>query len=198
VTRASATPLFYYDFNSPYAYLAAVRIDEVLPTPAEWRPIAFGVIVRRLRKVPWSFAEDRDADFAEIAGRARALGLPRVSYPDGWPVENYSLTPLRAALLAADQRQLRTISRELFRTTFVEGGDLADVDLVLDAAELAGMDRAAVRAGIERPETKDRLRAATETAIGLGVTGVPTVSVGERLFWGDDRLEDAAGALALA
>jgi 2-hydroxychromene-2-carboxylate isomerase len=196
VTRAPATPLFYYDFSSPYAYLAATRIDAVLPTPPEWRPIAFGVIVRRLQKVPWSFAEDRDADFAEIAGRARARGLPPVSYADGWPVESYSLTPLRAALLATDQRQLRTISRELFRTAFVEGRNLADVDSVLDAAERAGMDRTAVSAGIERPETKDRLRAATETAIAIGVTRIPTVSVSERLFWGDDRLEDAAAALA--
>jgi 2-hydroxychromene-2-carboxylate isomerase len=196
VTRPPATPLFYYDFNSPYAYLAAMRVDDVLPRSPEWRPIAFGVIVRRLQRVPWSFADDRDADFAEIAGRARARGLPPVSYPDGWPVENYSLTPLRASLLATDQRQLRTISRELFHTTFVEGRSLADVDSVLDAAERAGMDRAAVSAGIERPETKDRLRAATETAIEMGVTGIPTVSVSERLFWGDDRLEDAAAALA--
>jgi 2-hydroxychromene-2-carboxylate isomerase len=196
VTCPPATPLFYYDFNSPYAYLAAIRIDDVLPTAPEWRPIAFGVIVRRLQKVPWSFAEDREAEFAEIAGRARARGLPPVSYPPGWPIENYSLTPLRAALLASDQRQLRAISRELYRMTFVEGRHLADLDTVLDAAERAGMDPEAVSAGIERAETKDRLRAGTEAAIEMGVTGIPTVSVAGRLFWGDDRLEDAAAALA--
>jgi 2-hydroxychromene-2-carboxylate isomerase len=67
---------------------------------------------------------------------------------------------------------------------------------VLDAAERVGMDRDAIAAGLERQETKDRLRAATESAIANGVIGVPTVAVGERLFWGDDRLEEAAEVLA--
>ena len=62
---------FYYDTNSPYAYLAANRVDDVLPVTPEWRPISFGVIVRDTGKVPWSFSEDRDANFADIARRAR-------------------------------------------------------------------------------------------------------------------------------
>jgi 2-hydroxychromene-2-carboxylate isomerase len=189
-------PLFYYDFSSPYAYLAATRIDDLLPIAANWRPIAFGVIVRRLEKVPWSFAEDRDPDFAEIARRAAERGLPPVRYPEGWPTETYSLSALRVAHLARDPRELRAISHELFRTAFVDGRHLADADTVLDAAERVGMDRDAIAAGLERQETKDRLRAATESAIANGVIGVPTVAVGERLFWGDDRLEEAAEVLA--
>lgn len=189
-------PVFYYDFSSPYAYLAACRVDEVLPVPPEWRPIAFGVIVRRRGAVPWSFAEDRKEHFDTIAGRAAARKLPEVRYPMGWPVETYSLTPLRAALLAEDEDQLRAISRELFRTMFVEGRHLADLDAVLDAAERAGMDPDGVREGVGAPEVKDRLRAGTEEAVDRGVIGVPTVEVGEQLFWGDDHLEDAAAVLA--
>ena len=67
---------------------------------------------------------------------------------------------------------------------------------MLDSAQRAGLDREAVRAGIDSPEIKDRLRAQTEAALTRGVAGVPTVAVGDRLFWGDDRLEDAAAALA--
>src|SRR5271168_1609376 len=65
---------FFYDFSSPYSYLAAVRVDEVLPMRPVWRPIAFGVIVQRVGKVPWSFAEDRHAHFEEIDRRAIGLG----------------------------------------------------------------------------------------------------------------------------
>lgn len=187
--------VFYYDVSSPYAYLAASRVDEVLPEPPEWRPIAFGVIVQRLGKVPWSFKADRRESFDEIARRAAGRGLPEVRYPDGWPAETYSLKPLRAAMLASDGQQLRAVSREFFRTMFVEGRHLADLETVLDAAERAGMDRSAVREGIERQEVKDRLRTETDEALARGVTGVPTVAVGEELFWGDDRLEDAAAAL---
>jgi 2-hydroxychromene-2-carboxylate isomerase len=168
----------------------------VLPERPEWRPIAFGVIVQRIGKRPWSFAEDRSERFAEIDARAVARGLPPLRYPDGWPRETYSLLPLRAALLAADQEQLRALTRELYRTIFVDGVSLSDPGAVLDAAERAGMDRAAVEDRIESDEVKEHLRAQTAAAIERGVTGIPTVAVGDELFWGDDRLEDAAGALA--
>jgi 2-hydroxychromene-2-carboxylate isomerase len=190
-----ARPVFYYDVSSPYAYLAANRVDEVLPVQPEWRPIAFGVIVRRLGKVPWSFKEERQANFDEIAKRAAERGLPEVRYPEGWPAETYSLTPLRAAMLAADEEQLRALSHELFRTIFVDGQHLADLEAVLDAAERTGMDRQRVREGIELGQVKEQLRSHTDAALSRGVTGVPTVDTGEELFWGDDRLEDAAAAL---
>jgi len=68
--------------------------------------------------------------------------------------------------------------------------------VVADAAEGCGLDRQALREALEREEVKDELRAATERAHQLGVTGIPTVAVGEDLYWGDDRLEDAARALS--
>jgi 2-hydroxychromene-2-carboxylate isomerase len=169
-------------------------VDDVLPVRPEWRPIAFGVIVRRIGKQPWSFKEDRRANFDEIAVRAAERGLPDVRYPAGWPVETYSLTPVRAMVMASDEGQdrLRALSRELFRTAFVDGQHLADLGAVLDSAERAGMDRELVRAGIEATEVKERLRVQTDAALERGVTGVPTVAVGDQLFWGDDRLEEAA------
>lgn len=195
-----ARPVFYYDFSSPYSYLGAWRVDEVLPIRPEWRPIAFGVIVRRISKRPWSFNEDRNADFDELARRAAERGLPEVRYPNGWPVETYSLTPLRAAVVASEEGQdrLRAVTRELYRTAFVDGRHLADVEAVLDAAERAGMDRGRVGEAIKSTEVKERLRTQTDGALERGVTGVPTVAIGERLFWGDDRLEEAAEVLNTA
>jgi 2-hydroxychromene-2-carboxylate isomerase len=187
-------PQFFYDFSSPYSYLAATRVDDVLPVRPMWRPITFGVIVQRIGKVPWSFAENRHADLVEIDRRAIQHRLPPLRYPRGWPRETYSLTPLRAALVADDAGLLREVSRELFRAMFVDGRHFADLDTTLDAAERAGMDREEIRAGIQRQDIKDRLRASTEEALARGVTGVPTVAVGDELFWGDDQLEAAAAA----
>ena len=186
-------PVFYYDTNSPYAYLAAMRIREVVPQ-AVWRPIAFGIIVRMRGKTPWSFDERREAGIAEIARRAQERGLPPVTYPEGWPVGTHSLFPLRAALVAEENGRLEEFTLEAYRTMFVENCSLADDENVLAAAERVGLDRQAVREGAERQETKDRLRVHTDEAIERGVTGVPTVAVGDELFWGDDRLEDAAAA----
>jgi 2-hydroxychromene-2-carboxylate isomerase len=183
---------FFYDFASPYSYLAATRVDEVLPVRPLWQPVAFGVIVERIGKVPWSFAEDRSTDFGEIDRRARERGLPEVRYPPGWPRESYSLTPLRAALLGGEAGLLREVSHELFKAIFAQGEDLTDLGATLDAAERAGMDREQIAAGVQRQDIKDQLRVATDQAIERGVTGVPTVAVGDELFWGDDQLEAAA------
>jgi 2-hydroxychromene-2-carboxylate isomerase len=103
---------------------------------------------------------------------------------------------LRALLLTDGPEQLRAVTLELFRTMFDEGRALAEVDTLLDATERAGMDRQRVRDGIQRPSIKDQLRAHTDAALAAGVTGVPTVAVDGELFWGDDRLEDAAAALS--
>ena len=153
------------------------------------------MIVRARGKTPWSFAADRDAHFETISRRAAERGLPEVCYPEGWPADTYSLLGLRAALLAEDADQLRAISRALFTTMFVEGRHLADLEAVLDAAERAWFDRDRVRAGIEDSSVKAGLREHTDAALARGVTGVPTVAVGDELFWGDDRLEEAAAAV---
>src|ERR1700712_5068601 len=186
-------PVFYFDFSSPYSYLAAQRIDTLMPT-AEWRPIAFGVIVKEIGKTPWSFASDRAVTQALIDHRALDRGLPPLRYPPGWPVESYSVTPLRAALVAGQLGGLQQFSKELFRTAFVEGADLRDLDAIGVAAARAGLLPAEIVGGIQHADIKAQLRADTAAAIARGVTGVPTVAVGDALFWGDDQLEDAAEA----
>jgi 2-hydroxychromene-2-carboxylate isomerase len=188
---------FYYDLSSPYAYLAALRVDDVLPVDAVWQPIAFGALIRELGKVPWSLRDDTRAEGqAEIAGRARDRGLPHVRWPPGWPAESYSVVPLRAVLHARDEGRERELSFELYRLEFVEGVALDDIEVVIGAAERSGLDGERVRAAVQESEIKGRLRAATDNARRRGVTGVPTVAVGDELFWGDDRLEDAARAAA--
>jgi 2-hydroxychromene-2-carboxylate isomerase len=78
---------------------------------------------------------------------------------------------------------------------FAAGRDMSDVDNVLIAAAACELHPNAVLKGIETQSVKDRLRASTEEAIERGVEGIPTVAVGDRLFWGDDKLEGAARAL---
>lgn len=189
-------PVFFYDFSSPYAYLSAHRVDQVLPVEPRWQPILFGSLIQAIGKVPWSMREGtaRDEQMRECEQRAAALGLP-LSWPRGWPTETYSVLVLRAALVAEELGLLREFTLAAYRQGLGLGRDLTDLDVVLEAAEEAGVDAAAVRAGVERPDIKERLRRVTGEAQELGVTGIPTVYTGEQLFWGDDRLSDAAAAL---
>ena len=186
-------PVFYYDTNSPYAYLAAQRIGELIPD-AVWRPVALGIIFREIGKVPWSLKPDRHEGMAECERRAAERGLPPMTWPDGWPAETWSFTPLRAAVIADEHDLLVPFSLECFRLMFAECRSLTDIDNVLEAARTVGLDTDEVRERVGHQDVKDRLRAYTEEAIGLGAVGVPTVARGGELFWGDDRLEEAASA----
>jgi 2-hydroxychromene-2-carboxylate isomerase len=192
----SATPVFFYDLSSPYAYLAAERIDDVLPAPARWQPIVFGALLREVGRTPWSLvAETRAPGMAVVERRAQERGLPPVRWPEGWPDGSYSVTPLRAVMWAAERGREAELTRALYRVAFAEGTPLNSLETVVRVAEEVGLDVDELRAGVERQQIKDRLREATDDALARGVTGIPTVAVGDELFWGDDRLEDAARAL---
>jgi 2-hydroxychromene-2-carboxylate isomerase len=190
-------PRFLYDFNSPYAYLAASRVDDVLPVPPEWQPIAFAFVLRARGRDPWSLhPEQRAVGVAECERRARGYGLAPMRWPPGWPVKSYSLLPLRAALAAEEEGLLRQFSRAAFARNFVDGGGLGRPEDVAAVAASVGLDGQAVLARAAAEEIKRRLQESTEAAIALGVTGVPTVELGDQLFWGDDRLSAAAAAAA--
>ena len=190
--------VFYYDFNSPYSYLAAERISglfaEAELEQPEWKPISFGHLLQTTGRRPWSFEQDREADFGEIARRAAERGLPEVRYPEGWPIDNYSLIPVRAATYAKEVGRIVSFSLAAFRQVFAAGRNLSDPDNVLVAAAACELHPKAVLKAIESESVKRRLKEATEEALARGLTGIPTVAVGEELFWGDDRLEEAAAA----
>jgi 2-hydroxychromene-2-carboxylate isomerase len=195
-------PTFFYDFNSPYAYLAAERISALFKQAGAeqplWRPISLAFVLRASGRTPWSLQSDRSrvGGQQEIARRAADRGLPEVRYPAGWPVESYSLTPLRAATYAEQTGRLIAFSLAAFRQQFAAGRPLSDPENVVLAAAACELHPKAVLKAIETDSIKQTLRRRTEEAIELGVPGVPTVAIGEQLFWGDDRLEEAAHAAA--
>jgi 2-hydroxychromene-2-carboxylate isomerase len=190
-------PVFYYDFNSPYSWLAAERVNSVLPVPPLWQPVSFGHILRASGREPWSFHEpSRSEGMAEVERRAAERGLPAPRWIDGWPLETYSLVPLRAGIFAQQAGRAVSFSLAAFRQFFNAGRTLAELDNVLIAAAASELHPRAVTKGIESQTVKDALRRATDEAITLGVQGVPTISVGDQLFWGDDQLEEAAAVLS--
>jgi 2-hydroxychromene-2-carboxylate isomerase len=190
-------PVFLYDFNSPYAYLAAARVDQVLPITPRWQPIAFAFLLRAHNRRPWSFDErERQVGKAECERRAQAYGLPAMRWPPGWPIESYGLTSLRAAVVAMNEGRQRDFARAAFARNFVTGLGLTTLDDVLAVAAEVGIDLDAVTHGVTTGQVKNQLTEATDAAIAAGAVGVPTVLVAGQSFWGDDRLEAAATAIS--
>jgi 2-hydroxychromene-2-carboxylate isomerase len=190
----SDRPVFYYDLGSPYSYLTAERIHQVLPEVPVWQPILLGGIWKESGGRSWGVTEKREASMAEVERRAAEYGLMPIRWPERWP--NNTLKAMRAAVWAQQLGRTVAITLAAFRQAFAGGKDLSDVDYVLMAAAACELHPNAVLKALATQSVKDRLREVTRDAYDRGVRGVPTIAVGDELFWGDDRLEDAAAAVA--
>ena len=183
----------FYDLGSPYGYLAVSRAPAVLGSEPELVPVLLGAIFAERGHGSWSQTDARAANVAEVERRAREYGLPPVAWPPGWPPN--TLTAMRAATWARGLGDRGAFAASAYRIAFVEGRDLAELDAVVDAATAAGLPAGELPDAIARQDVKDELRRTTEAAWRGGVIGVPCVRVGSRIFYGDDRLEEAAAAL---
>jgi 2-hydroxychromene-2-carboxylate isomerase len=194
----SDRPLFFYDLGSPYSYLAAERVNglfaEATGEPPEWRPILLGGLFRRFGRDSWANGPGREDGMREIERRASAYGLPPIHWPEPFP--GNTLYAMRVANFAKEIGKAVSFSLAAFRQAYAAGRDLTDPEAVMIAAAACELHPRAVETAAGRDSIKTRLRQATDAAGDLGVRGVPSVVVGEAVFWGDDRLVEAADAAA--
>jgi 2-hydroxychromene-2-carboxylate isomerase len=191
-----AEATFYFDLGSPYAYLAAERISGLFTEAGleqpEWQPVLLGGLFGRFGRDSWSNGPGRAEGLAEVERRAAAYGLPPVVWPDPFP--GTTLTAMRVATFAKQTGRTVSFSLAAFRQAFAAGRDLSDPENVMIAAAACELHPRALAKAVQTESVKTALREATDRAGDLGVKGVPTVVVGERVFWGDDRLEEAVEA----
>ncbi|HEV2997895.1 MAG TPA: DsbA family protein [Solirubrobacteraceae bacterium] len=181
---------FYFDLASPEAYLVAERILRVLPCAAEWQP----VLARELPGTPGGgtdAAPEDEAAFRErIERRAHEEGLQPLRRPADFPFDSE-----RAMLVATYAKSIgRTVpfAQAAFRQAFAGGHSLARMDNVLIAAAACEMHPKAVLKSAELSRTREQLRASTAAAARAGVTDVPAIRIGARVFHGEGAPEAAA------
>jgi 2-hydroxychromene-2-carboxylate isomerase len=182
-----ATIRFYFDYVSPNAYLASTQ----LPKVAERHGFA-------IEPVPVLFAGLLEAHGqlgpAEVPAKIRWMSrnnlrkaaLLRVALnPPAFHPFN-PLLALRVSSLPREARQRSALIGALFDAVWVRGLHVSDAAVVEQLADEVGLEGAALVAEAERAECKARLREQTDDAIARGVFGVPTMQVGQELFWGYD------------
>jgi 2-hydroxychromene-2-carboxylate isomerase len=163
----------------------------VLPE-ADWRPILIGGLFKLNGRTSWVFSDERELRMAEIEERAKRYGLPAISWPAGLPENQLGLA--RAATVAKRHGRAAQFAIEAFRATYVRGVDPSTEQGLRKIAAAVDLDGDLLIAAIAEQDVKDELRRTTEHAHEQGVPGVPTVVVDGVVFWGDDRLEEAAAA----
>jgi 2-hydroxychromene-2-carboxylate isomerase len=190
---------FYFDFSSPYGYLAATQIDGLAARyerEVTWRPFLLGAAFKETGQRPLTEQTLRGPYHRhDFARSARLVGVP-FQLPDPFPFASVAACRAYYWLEAADAAAARRLADALYRAAFAETRRITAADEVAAVAADSGIDAAALRAGIEEPAVKARLRQETDGALARGVFGSPFIIVDGEPFWGHDRLPQVERWLA--
>ncbi len=186
---------FFYDLGSPYSYLAATQlagIEARTGKRARLLPITLGGL-RKTTGHQMPPPQQLQYMAQDTRRWAQKYGVP-MSIPAVFPTK--TVQALRACIAAEVKHEEERAMLALFKTYWADGKDIGEAGVITLALEGAGLDGKALVAASETQEVKDALRRNTDLALARGVFGVPTIFVGERSFWGNDRLHFVEDALA--
>ncbi len=182
---------FYFDFVSPYSYIAAEVIDGVAAKhgrKVRWHPMLLGVVFQKTGQQPLvNVPLKGEYSLHDFARSARYHGVP-FRYPEKFPVSPVTAARAFYWLLEEDCAKARAFAHAIFRAYWVSNLDISDLAVVQDVAAALGIDADALAAAIAQPGIKERLRAQTQAAIASGMCGAPWFLVDNEPFWGLDRL----------
>ncbi|ASJ75376.1 2-hydroxychromene-2-carboxylate isomerase [Granulosicoccus antarcticus] len=187
---------FYFDYSSPYGYLACERIEAIAAKSGctvVWHPILLGAVFKITGQKPLTESPLR-GDYAvrDFSRSAREHQL-EYQHPAQFPIG--AIAASRASLWLRDNSdpQLRAKTADfihaIYRAYFSAGQDITDATVIAAVAGSLDIDSEALLLAIATQAVKDSLRIEIEQAISAGVFGSPTMIVNNEPFWGHDRLE---------
>ncbi|ARP84760.1 2-hydroxychromene-2-carboxylate isomerase [Bordetella genomosp. 8] len=185
---------FWFDFASPYSFLAIERIEPIAAAQGvtvDYRPFLLGPIfkARGWDDSPFRLFPDKgEYMMREVQRLAARYG---VTYRRPTEFPRVGVLPSRVAYIGLQADWGKAFCLSMFRANFVDDLDIQKRDVVGDRLRALGLDAEAVLARAGSDEIKQAFRAQVDRAQELGVFGAPMMFAGREMFWGNDRVEDA-------
>jgi 2-hydroxychromene-2-carboxylate isomerase len=190
---------FYFDFSSPYGYLAAQKIDALAAKygrTVDWRPLLLGVVFKETGMVPLTTVPMKGAySKRDFERSARFHGI-QFRMPSKFPIPSQAPSRIVLWLKAKDPALAIRVAKALYRAFFVDDIDISNPDAAAAVAAKEGVDAPAARAAIDDPAIKEALRREVDHAISRGAFGSPFIVVDGEPFWGLDRFDQIERWLA--
>jgi 2-hydroxychromene-2-carboxylate isomerase len=183
---------FYFDFSSPYGYLASQKIEALAAKygrSVEWHPMLLGVVFKQTGAAPLTEVPVKGPySKHDFVRSARFHGVD-FNMPPVFPIP--AQAPSRMVLWARQKNpaDAARLAKALYRAFFVEGRDISKPDVAAEVAGEQGFDAAQARAAVDDPAIKDALKREVDGAIAAGVFGSPFIVVDGEPFWGLDRFD---------
>ena len=186
----SKTVEFWYDFLSPTAYLGYWRLKDIAARTGatiDYHPMLLGGVFKATgNQTPVNVKPKGKWMFFDMSNYARKYGVPLKSNP----YFVFSSLPLmRGAILAQERGELEPYNDTIFYGVWRDARNLADPGIIVETLKEAGLDAGAYVDGIQQQDVKDKLIANTNEAVEKGAFGAPTFFVGDKMWWGQDRLD---------
>ena len=184
---------FYFDFSSPYGYLAAKRIDGIAAKHGrgvKWRPHLIGAAFAATGSRPLTTIPMKgDYAMVDMPRSARLHGIA-FNMPESFPFLSVAAARAFYWLDGRHPEKARDLAEALYDETFGAGGDITKTDRIVEIAAGLDVDGEELRAALGDPAVKARLKVQVAAAIERGVFGSPYIFVDGEPFWGHDKLAD--------
>jgi 2-hydroxychromene-2-carboxylate isomerase len=181
---------FYFDFSSPYSYVASEWIEALAARhgrTVEWHAILLGATFAAAElRPPVSYPIKRDYALHDFARSARFEGVP-FKQPQEFPIPTQNAARVFWWLEAQDPVRAVAWARAGLRAYFARGVVLSNPAQLRQLAADSGLDAEAAEAAWNDPQWKARLKSENDSAIAAGIFGAPSFVVDGELFWGNDR-----------
>jgi len=191
---ARPTIEFWFDFGSNYSYLSAMRIEDLASksgVDVAWKPFLLGPIFQSFgwETSPFVLQKQKGAyTWRDMERQAKKFDVAWTQ-PTTFP--RRAILPLRVAVLGMDKPWIGHFVRAVMMRNFADDKDIDSEGAVREVLAAIGVTPDEVIMQAQSDENKARLRQATETAVTRGIFGAPMFFVGDEMFWGNDRLDDA-------
>ncbi len=190
---------YFFDFGSPTSYLAWTQLPRIAASAGAeivWRPMLLGGVFKATGNAsPVSVPAKGRWMNQDIVRWAKRYGVP-FRFNPSFPINTLTLMRGATGLQMRRQEDLARYLDLMHRAMWEQGRNLGDAAVLAATLVEGGFDADAFAALVADPEVKAGLVATTEEAVTRGVFGAPTFFVGETMFFGQDRLEFVAEALA--
>lgn len=185
---------FWFEFGSNYSYLSVMRIEEAAArfgVRIQWKPFLLGPIFRTFGWDSSPFVLQKAKGDYVWKDMVRQCEKYRLAWTRPSKFPRTALLPARVALVGAGKEWMGAYCRRVMSLNFVEDREIDSHDAVADVLAQLGLPAQQIIDEAQAGVNKLRLRQQTEFAAGRGVFGAPMFFVGDDMFWGNDRLDDA-------
>lgn len=180
---------FYFDYGSPYSYLADTQVEAIAARTGaklERKPMLLGGVFKATgNHSPAELPQKSRWSAFDMPMWARHYGVPFQRNPF-FPVNTLAL--MRGAAAAQIDGMFDRYHPAIYKAMWVDGRNLNDVNEIAAVLQAAGFDAVSFGKRLQDQDAKDRLKATTDEAVSRGVFGAPTCFVDNMMFFGNDRL----------